>query len=519
MNSLTGELIDAGISALAPGGRFVEIGKLDIRTPDEIAAMRPDVEYTAIDLIDKMRDEPAELIEKLATIFAEIAAGRLAAVPHRTHRFSEAKTAFRDLAGARHMGKLVLVPDVQAPLVRRDGSYIVTGGTSGVGFAVAEWLARNGARSVRLLSRRPPTPEIANKIEAWRATGVDISAVQGDVNDENCVHEIVETLDDTLRGVVHCANVLDDAPVVELTPERFATVMRPKAVGAWNLHNATREAQLDFFLLFSSWASIAGTRGGANYAAANMVLDGLAHQRRHEQLPALSINWGTWDEIGWAVRSPGAATKRAGFRAMRTDEAIAAMELALRANAGPQIAIAPVNWPALLADGMRGGAPSVFKDFATPHGLVDTGAPTGSLPSIARLIADTAAADVRRVLVARLQTMAAAALGIGESGRIDPDQPLQDLGMDSILAVDLRNSISRSLEVETPATLLFDFPTIHRLAEYSLNLRRKEPGEPSINVPEDDGLLAMIEALSDTEVEERLAGKRLEILAMESPHH
>ena len=222
-----------------------------------------------------------------------MAAGNLLPVPHRTYDFTDAKAAFRDLASARHIGKLVLTPATPPrPLVRAEGAYIVTGGAAGLGFATAEWLAEQGARRVILVSRRPPAADIAARIACWREKGVDIAAIQGDIGAPEIVSAVVADAGAALRGVIHCASVHDDAPVVDLTWDRFEKVMLPKAQGAWNLHHATADCTLDFFVLFSSWASIAGTRGGANYAAANVALDSLAHLRRHQGLPARASTGG-----------------------------------------------------------------------------------------------------------------------------------------------------------------------------------------------------------------------------------
>ena len=430
LNSLSGTFVDAGLSLLGPGGRFVEIGKTDIRDKVAIATARPGVAYTAVDLTDRLGEQPGKTLARLSAVFDDMAAGNLLPVPHRTYDFTDAKAAFRDLASARHIGKLVLTPATPPrPLVRAEGAYIVTGGAAGLGFATAEWLAEQGARRVILVSRRPPAADIAARIACWREKGVDIAAIQGDIGAPEIVSAVVADAGAALRGVIHCASVHDDAPVVDLTWDRFEKVMLPKAQGAWNLHHATADCTLDFFVLFSSWASIAGTRGGANYAAANVALDSLAHLRRHQGLPALSIDWGAWADIGWAARLAGGLPVRPGFGAMKPDQGISAMALAIRYARSAQLAIAPIDWSRLIAAFGRRVA-SVWSDFVEPRrpqaGRVALSAP----PTVADVIASSSPAEVRTAVVSHLQIMAAGALGIEEPGRIDPDQPLQDMGLE-----------------------------------------------------------------------------------------
>ena len=505
LNSLAGEFVDASLSLLRPGGRFIEIGKTDIRVQAEVVAAYPGIVYEAIDLTDRLREEPEGTMARLASLLDEMAAGELKPVPHRVYGFGNSKDAFRELAAARHIGKLVLIPDSRRALVREEGAYIVTGGAAGIGFAAAEWLAEQRAGRIILLSRRPPDPEIAARIAQWREKDVDMVAIQGDVGDMATVRAVVADAGLALCGVIHCANVLDDAPVGRLTWDRFETVLRPKALGAWHLHQATIFHSLDFFVLFSSWAAIAGTRGGANYAAANVALDSLAHQRHHQNLPALSLDWGAWADIGWAARVGATIPTWPGFDAMQPKQALKAMSSAMRYARSPQLAIAPIDWLRLAAAFGRSSA-RVWSDLIKPNRL--RVAPTSdTAASVAKAIADSSPSTVRPTVVSQLQRMAADLLGVDDhSPWIDPDKPLQDLGLDSILAVDLRNTLARVLGEALPATLLFDHPTINRLADYSIGviLPKQAAAAPKPGHEAGDDLLALIEGLTEDEVDARL---------------
>jgi acyl carrier protein len=297
---------------------------------------------------------------------------------------------------------------------------------------------------------------------------------------------------------------LDDAPLGQLTWDRFEQVMGPKAEGGWHLHCATLGCELDFFVLFSSWASIAGKRGGANYAAASVALDTLAQLRRTQGLPGLSLDWGTWADIGWAARLGEAMPAWAGFGTMKPELALDAMAWAIRHARSGQLAIAPLDWARLKTTLGRSGA-SVFSEFVAPS-EPEAGQANSNAPNLRDVIASASAEAAHSVIVAHLQVMAAAALGIEEPGHIDPEQPLQDLGLDSIMAVDLRNTLAQALGESLPAAILFDHPRLNSLADYSIGLL--SPKQPDVvPVPpreHGDDLLALIERLTDAEVDARL---------------
>ncbi len=513
LNSLAGPFVDAGLSVLRPGGRFVEIGKTDIRDKAAIELAHPDIRYDAIDLTTRLHAQPEQTMARMGELFAAMVQGELQPVPHRSYGFADASLAFRELAAARHIGKLVLISAEARPAVQSDGAYIVTGGAASVGFAVAEWLAEQGAGKVILLNRRAPTPDVAARIARWRDKGVDMVARQGDVRSWSTVTSIVAEVAGSLRGVIHCANVLDDAPIGELDWQRFEQVMLPKAQGAWHLHRATRGCPLDFFVLFSSWAAIAGKRGGANYAAASVALDSLAHLRRREGLPALSIDWGAWTDIGWAARLADDMPARPGFGAMKPDKALAAMAIAMRRAGSAQVAIAPIDWARLMPTLGRHPA-SVFSGFAGPQRIVDGAASTKALPSLAEITACSPPDAVHLAVVSHLQAIAAAALFIDEPSQIDPDQPLQEMGLDSIMAVDLRNTLAHSLDAALPATLLFDHPTLNSLARFSIALvspQQRSPMPVQAPASGEDDLLSLIEGLSDAEVEARWSHRTTEV--------
>ncbi len=310
LNSLTSEgFIDASLSCLKQGGRFVEIGKRNIWSQEEMAAARPDVGYSILALDAWMRDEPERVAALLDKVARQVEEGALTALPCRPYPMSAAPSAMRLMQQARHIGKIVLT--VEQSKIRGERSYLVTGGLGSLGLETAAWLAGSGAGHLVLAGRRGPGEAARARIAA---IGEDhdcrIEAVSLDITDGAAVTALVGRFGDenggwpALGGVIHAAGVLDDALLPDQSPERLAAVLQPKVSGGWNLHRATRDLDLDFFVLYSSVAATLGAPGQSNYAAANAFLDGLAWLRRSEGLAATSVAWGPWS-VGHGRRRDG----------------------------------------------------------------------------------------------------------------------------------------------------------------------------------------------------------------------
>ncbi len=344
--------------------------------------------------------------------------------------------AFRD--GQRLVARLASaeVPKPVPPPVRPDASYLVTGGLGSLGRAVARWLADAGARSLVLAGRSQPSEAAAADIAALEATGVRVTILPVDVGDRTslapALAEIAADLP-PLRGIVHAAGVLDDGALYAQTDDRFVKVMRPKARGAWNLHDLTRDLPLDFFVMFSSAATLFGSPGQANYAAANAFLDGLAHHRRSLGLPALSVGWGPWRDIGMAAdlaRRTGKTHAPRGVSALAPAEALRRLGDLMNA-ASPQVAVMPVDWPAFLEQFAPGERPRALDDLA---GLLPETAPReeradrGPSAVLSALIA-APARERRAILIQFLQAELAAITG--DDDLADPDAGFFDMGLDS----------------------------------------------------------------------------------------
>jgi NAD(P)-dependent dehydrogenase (short-subunit alcohol dehydrogenase family) len=371
---LADAFIDRSFAVLAPNGRFLELGKRGIWTSEQVAAVRPAASYYPYDLADFLQTAPAQIHAVLQSVVDEIGAGRAHVLPLQAFPATAITDAFRYMAQARHIGKVVITHNAaRASVVRADGRYLITGGLGGLGLAVARWLVAQGARHLALVGRRRPSAATLDTIGALEQAGVEVLVLQADIACEADVERVFATLraaGPALRGVIHAAGVLDDGMLGQQTWERFTPVLAPKLAGAWLLDQATRTLPLDFFVLFSSSSALLGAAGQANYAAANAALDALAQRRRAAGLPALSVNWGAWDEVGmvaalderdrrrFALRGIELITLEAGLRTLQR----------LLAQDAPQIAVLPISWPTLLAQFPAGSHPLLLAEVAASVG-------------------------------------------------------------------------------------------------------------------------------------------------------
>ena len=306
LNSLTGEgFIEASLSCLAQGGRFVELARRDILSEEEMAAVRPDVAYSILELDVLKKTDPAWVGRVLRNVMARLSTGELKPLVHSRWPLTEAGAALSFMRSARHLGKIVVTtPPLMKGRLRQDRTYLVTGGMGGIGSAVAGWLANHGAGAIVLNGRRLPDPEARESIDELRARGVTMWVELADVTDPDSVDAMLARMDQELPplgGVIHSVGVLSDGALGNQSWERFEQVLWPKVLGAWHLHRATADRDLDLFILFSSRVGVMGNPGQSNHAAANAFLDQLAAHRRALGLAGQAIAWGAWSEIGEAA--------------------------------------------------------------------------------------------------------------------------------------------------------------------------------------------------------------------------
>jgi NAD(P)-dependent dehydrogenase (short-subunit alcohol dehydrogenase family)/acyl carrier protein len=417
------------------------------------------------------------------------------------------------MAKAKHIGKIVLLPPRPAPAIG-EGTYLVTGGLGELGLQVAHWLVGRGARQLVLVSRNAPTGRQLEIVEELRRSGAQVSCLAGDVSSPEQTNKILAHISDSmppLRGIVHAAGTVDNHTLATLDWDACARVFAAKVRGAWNLHQQTLGGELDFFVLFSSAAVILGASGQANYVAANAFLDSLAHYRHAQGLPAMAVDWGCWADTGNSQLSKDTAARLAavGMTPLAPAEALRAFELLLGGDF-PHAAFMRLNWQTFL----RTPYDSPFFDQVRPRNA-PVHAPADDL--LQRL--KKAAASQRRAMLAEhISRCAVQVLGLGAGYRIDELQPLQELGADSLLSVELRNRLGETVSKSLPATLLFDYPTVSTLAGYLAGiLGLAEEATPEVRRP--DKAVAAVVAMTDAEAEAMLLQELSSGWEDHSSHH
>ena len=479
LNSLSHEAIQKGISVLAPYGRFLELGRRDIYEGRklDLSGLKENISFHAIDLSRLLTLDPAHLSRIKKELLEGLAHGRLTALPHRDFGADRLVPAFRTLAEGLHVGKVVVsfrnpsfaieaLPSVGWE-IQHDASYLITGGCGGFGIEVARSLIALGARHIILVSRSgAASPPAAEALAELRKTpGSQILVLTADASDPAAMASVFARIDrelPVLRGVVHAAGVLDDMPLVRLDAASIRRVARPKADGAWVLHQLTRGRSLDFFVLTSSTAALLGNPGQANYAAANAFLDHLAHFRRAHGLPATVINWGPLAEVGMLASQPGIVERlrRIGVAGLSTHNAIEILARAAHQQR-TQIAALRIDWKKRFAVAGVSHVPAKFLPLfegGSPALAVD-----GSASDLRGALELVAESEHEALVSTYLCRQISIVLGIA-ADKIDQDSRLQSIGIDSLMTVELDLRVEHDLSVALPVRELGRNPTVRDLA-------------------------------------------------------
>ncbi len=472
LNSLAGEFIPASLALVAAGGTFLEIGKRGVMSEEEARRARPDVRYHLYDLGARCEADPPLLQGMLGELIGALERGEIEPLPIQVFPLDQVSEAFRFMAQARHVGKLVVRPSptgLAGPLVSESATYLVTGGLGGVGLETARWLAGAGARSLVLTGRRAPNERARAQLAELSASGVNVRVEQVDVADRAAMAALLASIAEggrPLRGVVHSAGVVDDAPIVRQDATRAEAVLGPKARGAFLLHELTRDQSLDFFVLYSAAGPLLGAPGQSTYAAANAELDALALSRRRLGLPALSVSWGSWAGAGMAAelaaRGSDVWAKR-GLGKLTPEQAFPALERLLREGVA-HAAIVSIDWSRFLASLAPGADRSFFAVRAEQKSTTKAG--KDEAPPLLTSLQAIPPTERRAALLTHLADRALHVVGLDRSTPLHPGVPLKDVGLDSLMAVELRNVLARSTAAALPATLLFDYPTLDALADH-----------------------------------------------------
>ena len=484
LNSLAGEFIAPSFDSVAAGGRFIEIGKTGWSSA-RAATYRADVQYHVVDWAPEARVNPGPIRSILEATLADAGRGVVRPLPLTGYDAADAVEAFRSMAQARHIGKVVIC-HAHGATVRPDASYLVTGGLSGLGLLAAERLVERGARSLLLMGRRGvPDSHTQAVIARLEAGGARVTVVAGDVSssaDVTAVFASVLPGLPPLRGIVHSAGVLDDGVLSQQTEARFETVMAPKVLGAALLDRLSPAHALDFFILFSSVASVIGSAGQANHAAANAYLDALAHSRQARGLVGSSINWGAWSGVGAAV-AHGVDQRIAqhGVGMIDPSTGLARFESVI-GDGRRQVVVLPVNWTRYAEQFATRTRPVLLSTIldATVGAVADGGSGSGCCRVEPAATARGHAGGHRpRLILSFVREQALTVLGLPAAHAVGLRQPLSELGLDSLMAVEFRNTCASALERTLPATLLFDYPTIEALGRLHLARTTRRPESTS----------------------------------------
>jgi NADPH:quinone reductase-like Zn-dependent oxidoreductase/acyl carrier protein len=478
LNSLAGDAISKSLSILSPYGRFLEIGKRDIYQNSQIGLgpFHKNLAFFSIDLAH-MYVHNADLLRLLfQEIIALIRDHSLHPISYRPVPLGRVASAFRHMAQAKHVGKIVVSmeePEGVALIRRRkparfgsDGTYLITGGLGGFGLAVADWLVQNGARHLVLIGRSESLSSDAQVgMQSLKTRGAEVVVSRADVTSFEQLRNVFGSVHESmppLRGVVHAAMVLDDALIRDLTQERMWKVLAPKALGAWNLHMLTVNTPLDFFVLFSSFTSLIGNPGQANYAAGNAFLDSLACYRRRRGLPALTVNWGPLADVGYAARNTeiNQRFEQIGVKPIPARQMLAILGQLLTGEA-VQVGVVRIDWERTLELlGARGS-----RRFADLLGAADTGKGPAVEDTAVRIVLEAEPAERLALLEAFIREHLAKVLGTS-ANRLDSYQPLQRLGLDSLMALEMGSRVQTTLGVDLPPVDFLEKANVAGLAAF-----------------------------------------------------
>jgi malonyl CoA-acyl carrier protein transacylase len=537
-NSLNGEFITKSFDVLAPHGRFIEIGKLGIWDDRQVQQYRPDVAYFPFDLGDVRRGNPALVPTMFSALAQSLQQGDLQPLPHKVFPAADVVNAFRYMAGAKHIGKIVIDMGGQANRevnhktpgsIQPDRTYLITGGLGALGLAVAQWLVEQGAQHLILMGRRDPNEAAQHAIAQLQEAGASVTLAQADVASPADVANLLEQIAANgipLGGIIHAAGILDDGMLVQQTWERFTQVMAAKIAGTWNLHTLTQSLPLDLFVCFSSVTALLGTRGQSNYAAANAFMDALMHQRRQLGLPGLSINWGSWADAGMAANLDSRLQQRRqarGVGMIPPELGLYIMGEMLRQQA-VQVGVFDYDWSKFLQQFSADRCPSLFRELArqVQEKQTATQRPV-SKQDLLQTLHNMPEGDRYPLLLTFMQEQVAKVLGL-KAAQLDVERSLVQMGLDSLTSIELRNLVKTHLCLDVPAVKFMEGSNTVTLVTYlaeqlvlptassnssestaGSTVNEQHSNQPSVNsdvqLDDSEKLLTQLDQLSDADVD------------------
>lgn len=473
LNSLAGDFIPKSFQCLRRFGRFVEIGKIDVYGNSKFGMemLKNNISYHVVDLAQHLESKPAYVAAMLKELEDEFYAQTYEALPHKSFPITNVVDAFRYMAQGKHIGKNVLNFDLssipvgpctqEGHLFRAEKTYLITGGAGGFGFELAKWMAKNGAKNLALVSRSGPKEEAQADISKLEKSGVTVLDLRADVTDETRLAEIVKQIQGSsapLGGVVHGAMVINDLDIVELDEEGFDRVVHPKMLGAWILHSLTKDFTLDFFTSFSSFSTVIGAVRQSNYNAGNSFLDAISQHRNSTGIgDGLTFNWGALTGAGFVERNEKTAQylDMLGMKAYNMPETLSVFGRFLP-RAATNLAASRIDWNSLARFSSLIANSPVYGALVGDDGDGEGGAIRSQIIQ--------AAADKRHGLMVDFLAEQVAGVFGTDVSKISKDLPLNQIGLDSLMAIELMNRVESQLGISVPMGSVLNGPNIKELA-------------------------------------------------------
>ncbi|MBK7130305.1 MAG: SDR family NAD(P)-dependent oxidoreductase [Crocinitomicaceae bacterium] len=483
LNSLSGEAIFKSVRCLSAYGRFVEIGKTDIYRNSKLG-LQPfgnNLSYFGVDvdrLFEQKKEAGGKLFQQSIDYFVE---HKFPAHPVQVFTIDKLADAFQFMAGARHIGKVIvkMEGDVKiAPPVKiqfkENGSYLVTGGASGFGLAVAEWMSSRGAKNLILLSRSgTKTEQEKAVVDRMRAKGVNVMMAKGDVSNQEDIKRIFAEIKSSmppLKGIQHAAMVLDDGSIPEITRERYLKVFIPKAVGCWLLHEETKAMDLDHFVSYSSISAIYGNPGQVSYVGANSFLDNFSHWRRSQGLAATTINWGVLGDVGFVARSGnvGGLLYKQGWKQFSLQQALGVLEQILLTNPVQRVAT-DSDWEVIGGFYPHTAKSSRFAHLVNEKSLQGGGRAGAGDGALKASLTEASAEEKFTILIDQLKETFGRVLGT-TADKLSVVEPVTKYGLDSLMANQIRNWIQSNVGVDYSMMKIMRGPSMEEMTVQILEM-------------------------------------------------
>ena len=482
---------------------FVNVGQASLWGLGKVIALEhPDLKRLLIDI------DPANEAESIPALVEEILS------PDK-----EDQIALRQ--GLRYVARLTNVTEFTDDRLQMDanGSYLITGGLGALGIKVANWLAARGVGNLILIGRRDASAQAQKAIAQLESSGVKVLVTSADVsNFEELAQtfKVIEAQMPPLRGVIHAAGVLDDGLILRQNWSSFERVMAPKVAGSWNLHRLTQELPLDFFVCFSSVASLIGSPGQGNYAAANAFMDALCHHRRSLNLPGSSINWGPWAGEGMAANAPEQWQQLLagwGFKSLAAERGLEALKQILHHQL-VQIGVVSIDWSKFIGQFSVGAESPIFSEVVTPISQPEKSVESKQKLQLLQQLQKMSSDRRQKLLIDYIREQLGSVLKLDPTEKLNPQQGFFEMGIDSLMTIELKNRVEVDLGCSLPSTLFFKYPTLESLAEYLVNrlIQSDVSQVPAIEPPVEEEVMLTntvddVEQLSEAEAEALLLAK------------